>query len=73
MVQAFKNEPYAWKAADKLMEVVKTAGFNTNELSSYCRKQDLFQEQVEGWHQTEKNENANEALSMAEKKEFERF
>ena len=37
LVPASKKEPEGWSAADKFMVVVETAGFNSTELSSYCR------------------------------------
>lgn len=68
LVPASKNEPEGWSAADKFMVVVETAGFNATELSSYCRERGLFQEQVDRWRQTAQDANANEVLTMAEKK-----
>ena len=55
------------------MVVVETAGFNSTELSSYCRERGLFQEQVDRWRQTAQDANANEVLTMAEKKGFEKL
>ena len=57
----------------KFMVVVETAGFNSTELSSYCRERGLFQEQVDRWRQTAQDANANEVLTMAEKKGFEKL
>ena len=38
-----KKDPDRWSAADKFTVVVETAGFNTTELSSYCRERAYFQ------------------------------
>ena len=73
LVPASKKQPEGWSAADKFMVVVETAGFNSTELSSYCRERGLFQEQVDRWRQTAQDANANEVLTMAEKKGFEKL
>lgn len=73
LVPASKKQPEGWSAADKFMVVVETAGFNATELSSYCRERGLFQEQVDRWRQTAQDANANEVLTMAEKKGFEKL
>ena len=70
LVPASKKEPEGWSAADKFMVVVETAGFNSTELSSYCRERGLFQEQVDRWRQTAQD--ANAALAMAEQRVLEK-
>ena len=45
MVPASGKDPEGWSATDKFTVVLETAGFNTTELSAYCRERGLFPEQ----------------------------
>ena len=47
VLPASEKDPDRWSAADKFTVVVETAGFNTTELSSYCRERGLFAEQAD--------------------------
>ena len=73
VVPASEKDPEGWTAADKFTVVLESAGFNATELSAYCRERGLFPEQVDRWRQTAQDANANEVLTMAEKKGFEKL
>ena len=47
VVPASEKDPDSWSAADKFTVVLKSAGFNATELSSYCSERGLFAEQVD--------------------------
>ncbi len=73
MVLASEKEPEGWSAADKFTVVLKTAGLNATELSTYCRESGLYPEQVERWQQASQDANEKPVLTLKEQKELERL
>ena len=71
-VPASEKDPDSWSAANKFTVVLETARFNTTELSSYCSERGLFAEQVDRWHPTAQDANANAVLTMAEQRDLEK-
>ena len=48
-VPADTKKPKTWTAEDKLAVVIETVSFNEVQLSEYCRRKGLYQEQIEQW------------------------
>jgi transposase-like protein len=48
-VPADTKKPETWTAEDKLAVVIETVSFNEVQLSEYCRRKGLYQEQIEQW------------------------
>lgn len=57
---------------DKFTLALETAGWNTTELSAYCRERGLYPEQVDRWRQAAQDANAQPLLTMAEQKDLEK-
>jgi transposase-like protein len=53
--------------------VLETTGFDTTELSAYCRERGLFPEQVDRWRQAATDANEKPMLSLREQKELEKL
>jgi len=73
VVPSSEKDPEGWTAADKFTVVLESAGFNATELSAYGRERGLLPEQVDRGRQRAQDANANEVLTMAEKKGFEKL
>jgi transposase len=64
VVPASEKDPEGWGAIDKFTVVLKTAGLNATELSSYCRKRGLYPEQVERWRQASQEAKEKPVLAL---------
>jgi transposase-like protein len=73
VVPASGKDPEGWSATDKFTVVLETAGFNTTELSAYCRERGLFPEQVDRWRKAATDANEKPMLSLREQKELEKL
>jgi transposase-like protein len=72
VVPASGKDPEGWSATDKFTVVLETAGFNTTELSAYCRERGLFPEQVDRWRKAAQDANAQPLLTMDDQKNLQK-
>jgi len=72
VVPASAKDPEGWGATDKFTVVLETAGFNSTELSAYCRERGLFPEQVDRWRQASQDANEKPVLTLNEQKDLDR-
>ena len=72
VVPGSEKDPEGWTAADKFTVVLESAGFNSTEVSAYCRERGLFPEQVDRWQQSAQDANAQPLLSMIDQKDLQK-
>ena len=70
VVPASAKDPEGWGATDKFTVVLETAGFNSTELSAYCRERGLFPKQVDRWRQAAQDANKKPVLTLKEQKDL---